>query len=224
MRSILFQSTIKTPSPVIMDLSGQVSAKRNLVRGFVRCLEKCSQNKKHPCRLKGSSLFKGLSLAACILAIGCSPALAGAPENLCKAAIVKYGVPQGIPLKVLYGISKVESNFRPWAMNLNGRSWYGETSLDLKQRVQKLLKLGHRSFDVGCMQMNVKWHGKRFASVDHLIDPAHNVYQAGKFLKELHDEFGSWYKAVAAYHNRNPKRGQAYLRSVLAAIPSNGVK
>lgn len=153
-----------------------------------------------------------------------SPVQALDTSNPCLRAIQKYSLSEKVPFNVLYGISSIESNFHPWALNVKGKSWYGRNRKDTVRIVSVLIKKGYRSFDVGCMQMNVKWHHHRFQSVAHLIDPGHNVYQASRFLKELYSEFGNWPKAVSAYHSRTPSRGQAYLKSVASRLVRKGAK
>ncbi len=172
--------------------------------------------------------FLGVFFAALLLNMGVIPPALSADNvsrNLsddlsspCLVAIQKYGIPQGVPAKVLYGIAKTESGFRPWALNVRGHSWIGKSRARLKHKIIALQKAGYKSFDVGCMQINYRWHGDRFETMDHMIDPNHNVYHASKFLLDLYREFGTWSKAVAAYHSRNPQRGQDYLRLVVRSL------
>ena len=171
-----------------------------------------------------SSFFTGLTLALALTLSGLSEVSASTAGNPCKVAIEKYGVTQGIPSKVFEAIAGVESNFRPWALNYKGRSWFGKDRRQYKRVILKLLERGDRSFDVGCMQMNYRWHHQRFQSVDQLIDPNHNVFHAGQFLLELKAEKGSWPAAVAAYHSRNPKHAKRYLRSIVGYLRQKGAK
>ena len=69
---------------------------------------------------------------------------------------------------------------------------------------------GAESFDVGCFQINFRWHGAAFASVEQMFDPNANALYAARFLAELHAEFGDWSRAAGAYHSRTPKFANRY--------------
>lgn len=70
---------------------------------------------------------------------------------------------------------------------------------------------GARSFDVGCFQINFKWHGAAFSSIDDMFDPMRNAAYAAAFLKRLHSELGSWPAAAGAYHSRNRQYAESYV-------------
>jgi len=71
-------------------------------------------------------------------------------------------------------------------------------------------KNGARSFDVGCFQINYKWHGDAFQSIDEMFDPKINAQYAATFLTDLYQEFGNWSEAVGAYHSRSPELAKKY--------------
>jgi hypothetical protein len=77
--------------------------------------------------------------------------------------------------------------------------------------VDKHFKDGARSFDVGCFQLNYRWHGEQFSSIDAMFDPFKGAQYAAEFLTKLYDETGDWSAAVAAYHSRTPKYATEYL-------------
>lgn len=170
-----------------------------------------------------AGMIGGICLAV-FLPFASTVSAKGQVDGACLTAIKKYGVPQGVPFNVLYGIASVESNFKPWALNVSGKSIFLKNREQTVQKVSRLLKDGKRSFDVGCMQMNVKWHHQRFKTVGQLVDPNHNVYQAARFLIELYREKKSWPKAVAAYHSRTPSKGKKYLQAVSSNLIRRGAK
>jgi soluble lytic murein transglycosylase-like protein len=53
-----------------------------------------------------------------------------------------------------------------------------------------------RNIDVGCMQVNLGYHGKAFADLEAAFDPATNVAYAARFLSELFSKRRSWALAV----------------------------
>ena len=87
--------------------------------------------------------------------------------------------------------------------------WF--TTLDeARAYVFSHFKNGARSFDVGCFQINYKWHGAAFRSIDDMFDPVLNALYAAEFLLELYGEFGDWAGAAGAYHSRTPEFAQKY--------------
>ena len=68
------------------------------------------------------------------------------------------------------------------------------------------------------MQLNWRWHGAAFPDAATMLDPVANTRYAARFLRQLHDDAGSWATAVALYHSRDPDRGQAYAGKVMAAL------
>jgi hypothetical protein len=74
-----------------------------------------------------------------------------------------------------------------------------------------------QNVDLGCMQINWRWHAAEFVDAASMMDPATNTRYSARFLRELHDRFGDWDSAVAAYHSADATRGAAYGRKVEAA-------
>ena len=71
-------------------------------------------------------------------------------------------------------------------------------------------KRGAVSFDVGCFQINYKWHHEAFTSIDQMFEPLANALYAAGFLKSLYAEKGSWGAAAGAYHSRNAQYADGY--------------
>ncbi len=69
---------------------------------------------------------------------------------------------------------------------------------------------GARSFDVGCFQINYRWHGDQFASLREMFDPEANAIYAANFLKKLFAETGDWREAAGAYHSRTEEHAAKY--------------
>ena len=137
-------------------------------------------------------------------------------HNLCEAAAKQAAQETGVPFEVLSAITRAETGRSeqrpwPWTVNMEGRGiWFGSQSQALRY-VFNHFKSGARVFDVGCFQINYKWHGASFSSIEEMFDPTENARYAAEFLRKLHDEFGDWPQAVGAYHSRTQKRAAAYL-------------
>ena len=81
--------------------------------------------------------------------------------------------------------------------------------------IVELRDRGITNIDVGCMQINLFYHGDAFASVEQALDPKANAAYAASYLKGLYDSTRSWTQAAAFYHSRTPKRAKSYKLKVL---------
>jgi hypothetical protein len=93
---------------------------------------------------------------------------------------------------------------------MEGKGKWFDTEDAARAYVFQHFKRGARSFDVGCFQINYKWHGAAFQSIDQMFDPIENARYAATFLKELYNESGDWSVAAGAYHSRTPEYAQRY--------------
>lgn len=148
---------------------------------------------------------------------------------LCDQAARRAAVSEGVPLDVLMAIARVETGRTrdgqfapwPWTINVNGTGHWFDSEIKAKAYVFDIFKAGERSFDIGCFQINYRWHGKAFRSIDAMFDPDENATYAAGFLKELYSELGSWSAAAGAYHSRTNALAAAYrerYQTVLAQL------
>ncbi|MSO74873.1 MAG: lytic transglycosylase domain-containing protein [Alphaproteobacteria bacterium] len=70
------------------------------------------------------------------------------------------------------------------------------------------------SIDVGCMQVNLAYHGDAFDRIEDALDPIKNVAYAAHLLTTLKEQHGSWSATVAAYHSSKPERATPYCQKV----------
>ncbi|WP_366130053.1 transglycosylase SLT domain-containing protein [uncultured Roseovarius sp.] len=98
----------------------------------------------------------------------------------------------------------------PWTVNMEGAGhWFDSRDAALSY-VYAEFGRGARSFDIGCFQINYRWHGEAFRSIDHMLDPVSNATYAAKFLSDLHEETGNWSIAAGTYHSRTAEYANAY--------------
>ncbi len=150
---------------------------------------------------------------------GASP-LTAQPDDMdaCDQAARAVAKQSQVPLKILKAITRTETGrvFNgefspwPWTVNMEGKGVWFETAELARAYVYKHYKAGARSFDVGCFQLNYKWHSQAFSSIQEMFDPISNATYAAQFLSQLYAEFGSWDEAVGAYHSRTPKYAENY--------------
>ena len=83
---------------------------------------------------------------------------------------------------------------------------------------------GARLIDVGCMQINVHFHGGHLGSLAEMFDPAQNVDYAANFLKTLRAQEGNWTLAVARYNAGpgNPAAERTYVCAVIRSMIASG--
>lgn len=160
------------------------------------------------------------------------PAHAATPEQhaaLCERAIINGARRGGVPERVLRAISLTETGRRiggalrpwPWAVNVEGKGFWFDGRAEALAFVKAQMQLGKRSFDVGCFQINYRWHGHAFPSVEAMFDPEVAATYAAQFLRSLHHERGSWPLAAGAYHSLTPHYANIYrarFERILAGI------
>lgn len=105
----------------------------------------------------------------------------------------------------------------PWTINAQGKGRYFASKEEAVKAVKELQAQGIKSIDVGCMQINLAYHGDAFDSVEDAFDPETNVTYGAKFLRNLYDQKGDWIKAAMAYHSSVPTKAQKYKRKLASA-------
>lgn len=152
-------------------------------------------------------------------------AAAGYSADICRAAAIKAEKDHEIPAGLLQAIALVETGRDgadsaeawPWTVNVMGKGHYFDTLEDAKAFVQKKRAAKITSIDIGCFQLNLKWHGDAFDSPAAMFNAASAAAYAADFLSRLHKEFGDWKTAAEKYHSRKEHRGRAYGRKIAAA-------
>ncbi len=130
-----------------------------------------------------------------------------------------------LPPKLLTAISLAESGRYneqrsatlawPWTVMAEGRGRYLPSRAAAIAEVKRLKARGVTNIDVGCMQINLHFHGDAFDNIDQAFDPAFNVAYAAKYLMDLRDETNSWIRAVARYHSATPVYANSYRAKVM---------
>lgn len=167
--------------------------------------------------------------AIAILIFIFSAVAAGAQEtNLCEREMAPAANKYRVPLGILYAVAQAETgiggSLHAYALNLEGTAVYSLDRVQAMERFKAAQAAGMKSIDVGCMQLNYRFHGDRFASVQDMFDPHRNVDYAARFLGELKAREGSWTMAVARYNagkNNDPAQ-KRYVCRVLDRLVKSG--
>lgn len=130
----------------------------------------------------------------------------------------------GIPPLLLYAIALVESATPlkdgttqpwPWTLSISAKPYYYATRNEALAafrwaRQQNVTQLG-----IGLMQIEWRFHGKRFENETVALDPGVNVRTGADILRTEYQNAGkNWDLAVKRYHSRTEKFQQAYVRRV----------
>jgi len=145
-------------------------------------------------------------------------ARAADPADLCLAASAKAAERAGVPEDVLLAISLTETGRDtgnglapwPWAINAGGEGHWFPDRASAVAFAEELRAAGRTNFDVGCLQLNLRWHGEAFESIDAMFDPDANARYAARFLSDLAREGGGWSVAAGAYHSRTAEHAERY--------------
>ncbi len=146
--------------------------------------------------------------------------------TLCGAATHATERQANLPERVLQAIAIVESgrwNDRdnthaawPWTVTSGSQEWYLDTKQQAIAQVESLLNAGVRNIDVGCMQLNLRYHREYFNNLTQMFDPLRNVSYAATYLKKLRKNTPDWITAVGNYHSTTPKYHDRYRKRFVA--------
>lgn len=139
--------------------------------------------------------------------------------DACLGAILAAQDRYGIPGNLLLAVGLQEAGLKrsgkltvwPWTVNAAGDGRMFKTADKAKEWVRARQAAGVDSIDVGCMQVNLRWHPDAFVSLDQAFDPVANVDYAARFLKDLYSRTGNWMKAAGSYHSFNEQARTRYL-------------
>ena len=136
---------------------------------------------------------------------------------------MRHGIPSGLLqsiTRVEAGRKTVAGEFMPWAWTLNdaGEGLFFDSREAAMRHLKAAVAAPDHSVDVGCMQVNTKWHMEGFHNLSDMIDPVQNADYAAGFLLDLHEAHRSWDDAVKHYHSSEPAKNVVYHGRVLAEL------
>lgn len=172
-------------------------------------------------------------LALLCLAVLLAPDIAASardPALLCDEAALSAAERSGVPLTLLLAITRVETGRRsggdlqpwPWTINQAGTGHWFASASEAAGAAETALTVGSGNLDIGCFQLNHRWHGENFATIDDMFDPGANAHYAASFLLNLFQEKGNWPAAVATYHSRSDGPAEVYLARIETVLAGLG--
>lgn len=174
--------------------------------------------------------LRHLFMAALAVLMGSiSDADAAAGSNVCEAEILSAAERWGVPAGILYSVGLTETgrkgSLHPYALNVEGRAVFAASKADAVAEFTRARGEGRTLIDLGCMQINHRYHSGEFRSVADMLDPKQNVEYAAKFLANLRKRHDNWTMAVARYHagpNNDPAQ-KRYVCRVIANLVATGL-
>ena len=170
--------------------------------------------------------YRGSDAAGVARAAGAEARGAPLEHGVCVAEILRAQLRHRIPGNLLLAIGIQEAGVTrggqltiwPWAVNAAGEGRLFDNREAALGWIAARRAAGIESIDVGCMQINMRWHPEAFDGAAQGFDPAINVDYAARFLRRLYEEFGDWTAAAGAYHSRTPEAQQVYLAALRGNI------
>ena len=155
------------------------------------------------------------------IGIGWSADLTNKPN--CEKIANRIESETNLPIHLLSSISRVEAGRKlssgevkgwPWSINHAGKGLYFETKKGALKYLKNAVSNGSKNIDVGCMQLNYRWHKGAFSSLDDMFDPEKNIQYAAKFVKELYGRHQNWEDVIKHYHSNKKKFNVPYYQKV----------
>lgn len=142
-------------------------------------------------------------------------------NDICSLAVARAEKQYNIKPELLQTIASVESGkwderygrriAWPWTIQVGGKGYYYKSKAEAVSAVKDLYAKGITNIDVGCMQINMKYHGSAFKSAEDALDPVKNAAYSAKFLYNLYQKNGhNWQKTAMQYHSKNYSKGMVY--------------
>ena len=164
-------------------------------------------------------LLRQLTFASALILMAFEAVPSAARASTCAEAARSAERQSGVPAGLLAAIGSVESGGWGWSVNGNdgmaGRRF--ATAEDARRYTEELLGSGQRMIDLGCFQVDLRYHPDAFPRWQDAFDEDANAAAAADILNRLHAQTGDWNRAVALYHSADPQRGQSYLQAVMTA-------
>jgi Transglycosylase SLT domain len=178
------------------------------------------------------TLSARLSTLLCLAILGAGTAAnaheSALPWDACRDAVAKVNADGKVPEHLLIAIAQVESGrwnevaeekiAWPWTVTAKGHGRYLPSKAAALAEIKSLQARGISNIDVGCMQINLRYHPKAFEDMEAALDPGRNVAYAAKLLSSLRRDRGSWTRAVGNYHSNKPTRTGPYRVKVFRAL------
>lgn len=145
--------------------------------------------------------------------------------DMCAAATYSVEHESRIPKSLLTAVSIAESGrwdelnktnvAWPWTVTSGSNHWYLDSKREAVAHVKEMIRAGERNIDVGCMQVNLYYHGDAFGTLEAAFDPLTNVSYAASYLRKLRTSASDWLTAAGNYHSATPEYHTRYRNKII---------
>lgn len=154
--------------------------------------------------------MRGVLVGLSLLMAAVRPAAAG----VCLDWAARIAPLFEVPPTLLQAIVLAESGDHPFALNIDGRSYFPSSAAEAAAVLATTA--GGARADIGCAQVSMRFHARFFEGVANgPFDPPSNLAYAAWLLKNHHRRHGSWAVAVAHYHSATPELQLGYVCRVM---------
>lgn len=150
---------------------------------------------------------------------------------------VAMGDRNSVPAWFLYGIALQESKILfgrralpyPWTLNVKGQGKRYNTYEEALVALKWFVSNGLTSVDIGCMQVNWRWHGARLQTLERALEPYANIDAGAQILRAEYAVTRDWFKTAMQYHAgvitaSNRQRATDYANSVFNRLERMGIR
>ncbi|OYZ95812.1 MAG: hypothetical protein B7X99_14845 [Rhizobiales bacterium 17-65-6] len=154
---------------------------------------------------------------------------AASTSNVCERELARASAVYNIPLPVLYAVGLQESgingHLQQYMLNVAGKDYLATSLPDAMRAFNEARAQGIKLIDVGCLQVNYYYHGKKFRSVEQMFNPRLNVDVAAQELRDWRKSQGNWTMAVARYNasKHNVAGQKRYVCAVIRRLVDTGM-
>ena len=166
-----------------------------------------------------SSLVGGLLLLVAGRVLAVSPSdSAESPWTACYVELRAAADRHKVPFRILEAVASAESGREgggflwpwPWTVNIAGKAQFFNLREQAAEYANQAVQRGQTNVDIGCMQLNWRYHGSAFKDPNAALQPAANVEYAARLLAKEYQIGGSWADAVSRYHSRHAHQAADY--------------
>ncbi len=160
------------------------------------------------------SLRSAMSVVCALLATPVlSPGMAPGATAPATDPYVAASRRTGVPLAILAAVAGVESDYHPWALDIQGHEVYCHS----RKQAEQILLGAPDDVDIGLMQINYRFWGPRLkVSKLQLLDPRKNLLYGALILKRCLARGGDIWRRISDYHSGSVGARNRYNRRVYA--------
>ncbi|AWD33050.1 putatative lytic transglycosylase [Candidatus Fokinia solitaria] len=136
----------------------------------------------------------------------------------------KYNISENLLLAVTVvesGVYNSEARMAlawPWTIGIAGESYRFSTKNEAVKFFNSKINEGISNIDVGCSQINYRYHGHNFDSIEQMMEPANNIAYASYLIAKNYKNTSEWLKAASQFHSFTPIYSERYKEKIIKVL------